>query len=146
MVAAASCSPATDTARDSDKVTAAVRSVIDTFVTAERERAPEDVIRFLASDFYMYVDGVRQEYDSVAAQIRSTMPALQRMEPTWEGVEVHALGQNHALVTLTFRDLIVDAAGDTIRLRGPTTLVWRRDGTAWKMIYADADHYADSLP
>ncbi len=100
----------------------------------------------LAPDFYMYVDGGRQGYDSVAAQIRGTMPALQRMEPTWDKVEVSALGPNHALATFTFRDLIVDGSGNRIRLRGPTTLVWRLDETGWKMIYADADHYPDSLP
>lgn len=145
-VAVASCGPSTDAPRDSEGVTVAVRSVMDTFLTAERERNAEEVVRLLAPDFYMYGDGVRHGYDSVAAQILGTMPALQRMEPTWDEMEVSALGPNHALVTFTFRDLIVDAAGDTIRLRGPTTLVWRWDETGWKMTYADADHYPDSLP
>ena len=145
-VAVASCGPSTGAPRDSEGVTAAVRSVMDTFLTAERERDAEEVVRLLAPGFYMYVDGVRQGYDSTAAQILGTMPALQRMEPTWDGVEVSALGPNHALVTFTFRDLIVDASGNTFRLRGPTTLLWRRGETGWRMIYADADHYADSLP
>ena len=145
-VAAASCGPSTDAPHDSEGVTAAVRSVMDTFLAAQRERDAEEVVRLLAPDFYMYVDCGRQGYDSVAAQIRGTMPALQRMEPTWDKVEVSALGPNHALVTFTFRDLIVDGSGNRIRLRGPTTLVWRLDETGWKMIYADADHYPDSLP
>lgn len=145
-VAAAACGSGADAPRGLDDVEAAIRSVMDTFLLVERERDAEAVVRLLAPDFYMYVDGARQGYDSVAAQIRGTMPSLQRMEPTWENMNVHALGPNYALVTFTFRDLIVDAAGNTMRLRGPTTLVWRRGETGWMMIYADADHYPDSVP
>jgi hypothetical protein len=70
---------------------------------------------------------------------------LQRFETTWSDVEVTVLARDQALVSLVFRDRVTDGDGVTTRLRGPTTFVWSlRDGD-WLIIYADADHYPDSL-
>ena len=146
VVLATGCTAAESPPVEGESVTVAVQSATEAFLDAQRARAPEDAIRLLAPEFYMYADGVRLGYDSVAAQIRRTLPALTALEPTWERVEVRPLGPNHALVTATFRDFIIGAEGDTSRLRGPTTLIWRRYESGWKIIYADAVHYPDSLP
>ncbi len=121
-----------------------VLAAVDAFADAERRRDVEAILDFIAPDFYMYADGARVDYESVAAQIRSTMPALQRFETTWSDVEVTVLARDQAFVSLVFRDIVTDGDGVTTRLRGPTTFVWSlRDGS-WRIIYADADHYPDA--
>jgi ketosteroid isomerase-like protein len=117
---------------------------VDAFLDAQRRRDPEAILAFLAPEFYMYVDGARSDYETVAAQIRATMPSLQKLETTWSDVEVTVLARDHALVSLVFRDAVTDGAGSTTRLRGPTTLVWRLHQGNWVILYADADHYPDT--
>jgi len=124
-------------------IIASVDSATRSFAAAERARDAEAALAHLAPDFYMYVDGVRASYDSVAAQIRRTLPSLASFETEWSDIEVRPLGPDHALVTFTFRDVIRDSAGVEARGRGPTTLVWARRDSGWRIIYADADHYAD---
>ena len=119
--------------------------VVDAFAEAERRRDVEAILAFIAPDFYMYADGARVDYETVAAQIRSTMPALQRFETTWSDVEVTVLARDQALVSLVFRDAVTDGDGVTTRLRGPTTFVWSLREGGWRLIYADADHYPDVL-
>ncbi len=120
---------------------AAVDSATRAFADAERARDAERVVAHLADDFYMYNDGVRRTYDDVVGDIRQTMGTLRHFEPAWRDVAVRALGSNAALVSFTFRDSIVTGAGETIRLWGPTTLIWERRGADWLIVYADADHY-----
>lgn len=125
------------------EVEESVRAAVDGFADAERRRDVDAILEFIAPDFYMYADGTRVDHESVVEQIRTTMPSLQGLETTWSNIEVTLLGQDHALVTLVFRDEMTDANGVTSRLRGPTTFVWRRDESIWRIIYADAVHYPD---
>lgn len=111
------------------------------FEEAERNRSPEQTVAFLAEDFYMYVDGNRMGYDSVAANIRRTIGGMQHVEPGFENVEVRVLSRDAALVSMTFRDSIVTATGELFMSSGPTTLVWERRQGEWQIVYADADHY-----
>ncbi len=127
-------------------VTRSVDSALQAFAAAERSRDAERTVSHIAPDFYMYNDGNRVGYDSVAAQIRRTFPAMQRFDFTWEDIDIRLLGPQHAFVTFTFRDHITMNDGSTLRFRGPTTLVWERRGDDWLIIFADADHYADSIP
>ena len=122
-------------------IVASVDSATRAFEAAQRAQDAEAIIAHLAPDFYMYVDGVRAGYDSTVAGIRRTMPTMRYFEPSFEDVEVIVLGRDAASVSLTFHDLIVTEAGDTLRDRGPTTLVWVRMGADWRIRYADADHY-----
>lgn len=121
-----------------------VDSATRAFLAAELARDPGRILAHIAPDFYMYNDGGRAEYAVIASQIREMFPTLQRFESVWEDIEVTPLGRNHALVSLTFRDRVVDASGNVLRVRGPTTLVWERRADGWLIIYADADHYPDS--
>jgi ketosteroid isomerase-like protein len=127
-------------------VVAGVDSAVHAFAEAERARDPQRALAHLAPDFYMYVDGVRQEYQSVAQQILETFPAMQRFETHWQDVEITPLARDVALVSFVFHDDVTDGDGNRMRLTGPTTLIWAfRDGD-WLIIYADADHYPDPPP
>ena len=140
------CGPGESLSDDErSQIEGSVLAAVDAFADAERRRDVEAILALIAPDFYMYADGARVDYESVAAQIRSTMPALQRFETTWSDVEVTVLARDQAFVSLVFRDVVTDGDGVTTRLRGPTTFVWSlRDGS-WRIIYADADHYPDAL-
>lgn len=139
------CAPESSSVGDEgEESKKSVRAAVDAFADAERRRDVDAILGFIAPDFYMYADGTRVDYESVVEQIRTTMPSLQRLETTWSSIEVTLLGQNHALVTLVFRDEMTDGKGVTSRLRGPTTFVWRLDEGAWHIIYADAVHYPDA--
>jgi len=127
-------------------IAASVDSATRAFEAAERAQDPARVIAHLAPEFYMYVDGVRSSYDSVAASIRATMTGFRDFEPGFHDVEVIVLGPDAALVSLTFRDSITTADGTTLNFRGPTTLLWQRRGDDWLIVYADADHYPVSAP
>ena len=128
---------------DRSAVIRSVDSATASFAAAERARDAERALAHLAPEFYMYVDGVRAGYDSVAAQIRRTLPSLSSFETDWSAVEVTPLGNDHALVTLRFHDVITDSAGGVFRARGPTTFIWARQADGWRIIFADADHYPD---
>ena len=116
------------------------------FEEAERARDAEALLAFLAPDFYMYQDGLRFDRDAIEAQVRGTMPTLQRFETEFSDIEVRVLGRNSAVVSLTFRDRVTDASGATTRQRGVTTFVWERRGEVWLITYADADHFPDTVP
>lgn len=123
-------------------IAAEVLAATRAFEAAEHSRDADAVLAFLAPEFYMYQDGTRVGRDEVAAQIQQTLPALQAFEPRFDDIEIIELGEDAALVTLTFFDEIRGADGVTTQARGPTTLLWRRRDGRWLLEYADADHYA----
>lgn len=127
-------------------IAAEVRDAVDAFARAERRRDTETIVGFVAPGFYMYGDGVRSDYETVTAQMRATIPTLRRFDTTWSDVEVNVLGRDHAFTSMLFQDAITDAQGVTTRLRGPSTMVWRRIDGAWRIIYVDADHYPEPPP
>jgi len=143
LVLVGDCRPPDQPLTDADRrtITTSVDSATRAFEQAQRARDPERAIGHLAPDFYMYNDGVRSSHDSVVAGIRRTMGTFRHLEPGFANVEVRALGPAAALVSLTFRDSITTASGETRRFRGATTLVWERRGADWLIVYADADHY-----
>ena len=121
-----------------------VRAALDAFADSERRLDAESAVSFLGPEFYMYADGTRIDGETVEAQIRATLPTLQRFDTTWSDIEVTVLGPELALVSLIFRDAITDAEGSTTRQKGPTTFVWRRLEGEWRILYVDADHYPDN--
>jgi ketosteroid isomerase-like protein len=123
-------------------VAAQVDSATRAFEAAERARDPERVIAHLAPEFYMYNDGARAGYDAVATNIRRGLPTFWHFEPGFIDIEVIVLGHDAAVTSFTFHDSIVTDTGETLRFRGPTTLVWERRAGDWRIVYADADHYA----
>lgn len=131
--------PLDDTARAA--IAASVDSAVRAFEAAERARDAERVIAHLAPEFYMYNDGVRADRAAAVGSIRSSLGSFRYFEPGFQNLETRVLGRDAALVSLTFQDSIVDAAGQVLRFRGPTTLIWERRGQDWLITYADADHY-----
>ncbi len=136
--------PLTDAERRTIATT--IDSLMGAFEEAERSRDPERLIAYLALDFYMYTDGIRTSYDSVAASMRRNLGAMQHFEPGFDNIEVRVLGRDAALVSLTFRDSVITASGDLLQFQGPTTLLWQRLEGQWRLVYADADHYPVSPP
>lgn len=134
---------AADPALDASLSTTAVEIAEATraFRAAQEALDGEAAAAFLAPEFYMYVDGVRLSYDEVAAGIRSTMASLRSLESDWTALEIRALGPDAGFATFRFRDTTVDAYGEMSVAAGPTTLVWARRDGAWRIVYADADHY-----
>lgn len=122
-------------------IAASIEHVVDSFQEAQRRLDADEAIAHLAPSFYMYADGVRQDYQTTAEQIRATMPTLRHFETEWSNVEIMVLGRDAAAVSLVFRDSIVDASGATTILRGVSTLIWRRTPSEWQIVYGDADHY-----
>ena len=131
--------PSSPTA-DHQHIVATVDSLTRAFEQAERDRQPGRVVSFLATDFYMYADGVRANYGEVVTGIHD-ISTFQHFEPGWDLLEVHALGPDAALVSFTFRDSIIAASGEVLLARGATTLIWERRDGKWLVVYADADHY-----
>ncbi len=78
--------------------------------------------------------------------MQRTLGTMKHFEPGFADVEVRVLARDAALVSLTFRDSIITATGETLQFRGPTTLIWERLQGAWRIVYADADHYPVSPP
>jgi ketosteroid isomerase-like protein len=148
FVGLAACAPVGGVLTDADRATieADVRAVVDRFADAERARDADAVAAFLDPSFYMYGDGVRADYDDVVDQIRTSLPTLQTFDTTWSDVEVTVLSEDLALVSMTFRDDVVDAAGTAVHQWGANTFLWKRMAGAWKLIYVDADHYAAPPP
>jgi hypothetical protein len=124
-------------------IEASVDSATRAFEEAQRSLNPALVVKHLARDFHMYNDGVRVGRDATVNQIRQTLPSFQYLDPGFEDIEVMVLGH---VTSFTFHDSIVDGSGATMGFRGATTLVWERRDADWLITYADADHYARSLP
>jgi ketosteroid isomerase-like protein len=148
LLVATACvsTPATLTDAERAAIADEVQARVDAFADAERRIDVEALLGFLAPDFYMYGDGVRADYASVVEQLRTVLPTLQRFETTWSDVETNVLSRDTAFTTMMFRDAITDADGVTTRMRGPTTMVWKRIDDRWLIAFVDADHYPDPAP
>jgi len=145
-VLACSSGPAVMSDAERSTIAAEVSAATDGFREAQRVRDADRTIAYIAPDFAMYLDGARTSYDSVVASIRRSMPTFSHLESRYSDVAVRVLGRDAAVVSFTFRDSIVTTAGMTLLFTGPTTLVWERTGDAWRIVYADADHYPVSRP
>lgn len=127
-------------------IRAGVDSAVRAFEAAQRAGDGDAVLAHLDATFFMYQDGVRVGYDSVAAAIRRTFATLGPLDTRFGDVTVLVLSRDAALAAFTFRDAIPDAAGRIVRQRGATTLLWQRRGAQWRITYADADHHPDPAP
>lgn len=122
-------------------VRAEIEDVLDRFHAADTTMNAEAVIDLLWPEFTMLVDGERVSFDDVAAGSRAFMATLDLFHTEWSDVQIVPLGADHAVSSFLFRDSIRTEAGELLRSRGPTTLVWERRGGEWRAIHGDADHY-----
>jgi hypothetical protein len=93
------------------------------FENAERSRDLDALISHFAQvpEFRVYSDGVRVDYESLVAQIRSTFPAVAQ-------------------------SAVTDTSGATYRQRGAATWVWVRQDGGWRILNGHVDHYPDVSP
>ena len=123
----------------------AVRTAMEAFEQAERDRNAEALIAWFARvpEFHIYIDGDRWSYDAMTSYIRETFPTLQALEGGFVDLDVTVLAPDAALTTGTFREATTDASGTTTRLRGAATWLWRLIDGRWLIVYGHADHHED---
>jgi ketosteroid isomerase-like protein len=127
--------------RDSLEVAAEVEAALWAFHAADTARDAEAVIGLLWPEYSMFADGQRVRYEAVAASSREFMATLDLIHTVWSDVRIIVLSSNAAVASFLFRDSIVTRTGELIRAQGPTTFVWERRGSEWRLLFADADHY-----
>jgi len=128
-------------AADTSHVSAEVEAAVWSFHAADTARNAEAVIDLLSPEFYMFVDGARNDYEGVVTGTRQFMASLDHFSTEWTDLRIIPLGGDYAVASFTFRDSIETKAGELIRNTGPTTLIWERNDGTWRIAYADADHY-----
>lgn len=124
------------------QVVYAVTNALRSFEDAERARDAEAVIAHFARvpEFHIYNDGERVTYDALVALLRGTLPALQSLEGGFVDVDVIALAPDAALTTGTFQEATTNASGQTTRMRGAATWLWKLIAGRWLIVYGQADH------
>ncbi len=126
---------------DQARVIEEVEAALWAFHAADTARNAEAVIGLLWPDYSMLGDGERLRYADIAAGSRDFMAGLSEFNTEWSDLEIIPLGPDVAVTSFLFRDSILSEAGDLIRSRGPTTLVWERREGVWRVRFGDADHY-----
>jgi ketosteroid isomerase-like protein len=130
------------------QVTVAVQEAMHSFEQAERGRNSEALLAHFArvAEFHIYSDGNRLTYDAMAAYIRETFPNLRAIEGGFVDLHITVLAPDAALATGTFREATTDASGNTTRVRGAASWLWRQISGRWLIVYGHADHYPDEGP
>lgn len=143
LVVAIGCSNERGVLTDTERLAIqhSVDSATRAFAQAQRDLDADRVIAHLAPEFYMYLDGVRVDYDAIVPTMRASFGALRQLDTRFRDVEVIVLGPNAAVTTFTFHDEVTDSTGTVAIGTGPTTLAWVRNDHDWLIVYADADHY-----
>ncbi len=127
------------------RVTAAVEDAMNSFEQAERERNAEALIAHFAPvpEFHIYSDGNRLSHDAMTAYIRETFPTLRSIDGGFVDLKIWVLAPDAALATGTFREATTDASGNTTRVRGSASWLWRQINGRWLIVFGQADHYPD---
>lgn len=121
-------------------VISSVDTALRSFESAQRELNADAAIALLSPEFFMYSDGERQGYDSIARNIRQTFETFEYLEPGFRDINIRPLSKTMAITSFRFQDSLVVRGGGMMRFKGATTLLWEyRDGR-WLMTYGHADH------
>jgi len=129
------------TSFDVSPVVAEVEAAVWAFHAADTARDAEAVIRLLWPDYDMLVDGQRVDYEQVASSSREFMATLELFHTVWSDLQVIPIGPDAAISSFLFRDSIVSRTGELTRAEGPTTFLWERRSSEWRLRFGDADHY-----
>ena len=118
------------------------------FEQAERTRDAEALIATFARlpEFHVYSDGDRLSYDAITDYIRDVFPTLRSIEGGFVDLNIFVLAPDAALATGTFRETTTDVSGNTVRVRGAASWLWRYIDGRWLILYGHADHYPDAEP
>lgn len=130
---------------DQQEVIAAVEAAMRSFEAAERNLDAERLIVHLAPvpGFHVYDDGQRLEYEALTTNLRTGFSTLRSIEGGFHDMQVIVLAPDAALATAGFREVVTDASGGVVRLRGAASWLWRRIGADWRIVCGHADHYPD---
>jgi uncharacterized protein (TIGR02246 family) len=128
---------------DQQLVREAVERRIASFEAAERALDAHALVEHFsdAGDFYMHNDGQRLTRAAIAAGVSQTFPTLRSIEGGFREVNIHVLAADAALATAMFMETITTREGTVVRQRGAATWLWRRQGSAWVIVYGHVDHY-----
>ena len=128
------------------QVEAAIRDAMDAFEQAERALDAEALIATFhpVPEFHIYSDGNRFSYDAMTAYIRDAFPTLRSIDGGFVDLNVFVLAPDAALATGTFRETTTDVAGNSVRVRGAASWLWRQVDGRWRIVYGHADHYPDT--
>jgi ketosteroid isomerase-like protein len=130
------------------QVIIAVEAAMHSFEQAERGRNAEALLAHFAPvpEVHIYSDGNRLSYDAMAAYIRETFPTLRAIDGGFVDLNIIVLAPDAALATGTFREATTDASGNTTRVRGAASWLWRQINGRWLIVYGHADHHQDAGP
>ena len=144
----ASCAHSDFTEAQRQVIATSVDSAMRAFAAAERALDARAMLAHFTggTQFRVYNDGQRVDYETLAAQLPAGFATLSRIEGGFENIEVTVLSPSAALASATFREAVTDTAGTTVRTRGAVTWIWVRRDHAWKIVYGQADHLPDSMP
>jgi ketosteroid isomerase-like protein len=128
------------------QVATEVEGAMRSFEQAERARDAETLIAHFAAipAFHMYSDGTRLSFDQMTGYVRETFPKLRSLEGGFIDLNVIALAPDAALAAGTFRESTTDVSGNTTRVHGAATWLWRKINGRWLIVYGQADHYPDT--
>ena len=131
-----------------EEIVAAVERAVHSFEDAERETDADALLAHFAPvpEFHIYSDGQRISHEAMTAYIRESFPALQSIEGGFVDLTIWVLARDAALATGTFREATTDRSGNTTRVRGAASWLWRRIDGRWLIVYGQADHYPDVEP
>jgi hypothetical protein len=126
---------------DLSRVTGEVTAAVQALYAADTARDAEAMVGLLWPEYSMLVDGRRLGYAEIVEGTRKFMAGLEVFHTKWMDLDVIPLNESAAVASFQFRDSMITAAGDTLRSRGPTTLIWARRAGEWRLLFGDADHY-----
>jgi ketosteroid isomerase-like protein len=128
-----------------EEIAGVVEARLRSFESAERSRDAEPLIAHFAAvpTFRIYNDGEAVGYDAIVAMIRTTFPNLRSIEGGFGDLQVSVLAPDHALVSASFRETVVDHDGVSTRSRGAVSWLWRLIDGQWYIVYGQVDHRPD---
>lgn len=126
-----------DTKQIIQEVEAATWALYD----ADTSLNPDGVIGLLWPECTMLIDGHQINYQDISKGSKQFMNNLSQFNTEWTNLNIIPLAHDAAVSSFTFKDSIIDKAGNLTYAKGPNTLVWQKRNDEWRILYGDADHY-----
>jgi len=146
-----SCGPSTPgnlSEAERAQVRAAVQLRMDGYFEAVRQQDLDRMLAFWAdTDAFVFAgDGALiAGYDSFASELRGARAATARvLSLTGSNQHVYVLARDAAALSLEFEGSTVTVAGDTARLRGSWTYVFKLFDEGWKVVHSAGAHVSPS--
>jgi len=121
-----------------------VFDLVKTLERANNSLDQETILSLIDDSFTMLQDGKRLAPGETLKQIAMSMPEIKRLQSRFIDIKIKALAHDLALASFIFHDDIMMKDGTHMQKWGPTTLLFERTVSGWKMIYGDSDHYDES--